>query len=178
MSRQATIALITLMGRGHPLKEAVAHLRSQGKAAYEDEALPNGRLKPELIDEEAPEAPEAPEGGDEGQEGGQGAGDDQTGADGSENSGEGDGGSDPTANDEKTEDQGKEDAETGTDEAETGTDEAAIEIPANWAELEWPDRLALAKNVAGALDIADPSNIKSGDDVNAVMTAAIATLSA
>lgn len=172
MSRQATIALINLVSRGKKLQDAVTELHEAGKAAYEDEALPNGKLKKtgkpgdQITLEEALQAavkhneanpPQEPE----------------TGADGSENAGEGQESDEATVEPEAEVVEAV--AEEPTEEAST---EPSIEIPANWAELEWHERLKLAKDVAAAMNIADPTTVTTKDDVSNVITAAIATLSA
>jgi len=171
MSRQATLALVNLVSRGKPLKEAVAELRSKGKAAYEDESTPNG----DLIETDEEVAPEQPEGGDEGSDGGDPPAGDQTGADGAENGQDGD---DKTgAGDDKTGNSSSEGEGEGEGEADLNPD-APLEIPANWEEMEWKLRLKLAKNVAARMGIADPADVKSSEDVATVMTGAIATLKA
>lgn len=180
MSRQATIALINLVSRGKKLQDAVTELHENGKAAYEDEALPNGKLKKpdepgeQITLEEALKAAVKHNEGNPPQE-------PETGADGSENAGEGQEGdgapSEPETGTEETVTEGTvgEGTEQPTEEAST---EPSIEIPANWAELEWHERLKLAKDVAAAMNIADPTSVTTKDDVSNVITAAIATLSA
>lgn len=155
MSRQATIALTTLVSRGKTVPEAVKILHADATPAFEGEEFDEeGNLITGADpSQDAPDAPEAPEG-------------DAT-------TGEGDGDAPAPS----------EPAPEPTPEPDPATVEASqepepLEIPANWAELEWAERLALAKAVAERTGITDPTSIKSNEDVTAVMTAAIATLSA
>jgi hypothetical protein len=150
MSRQATLALITLVSRGIPASEAVKQLRAQGKAAYEGE-------NPAELTEVAEDAPSEPEAVVTPPE-------PETAPDGPENEPE------PTPDPEP--------APEPEPEPEPVVEEATLEIPANWSELPWAELLALAKEVAARMEIQDPSTVKSKDDVNTVMTAAVAALSA